>query len=235
MSELSIVQEGRLEELATTIKTERLSHAQSGLAIGKALAEAHEVLAVERQFKAFVEKCEFSLRTAYHYMTIWRHFGGIVGAIDQTAMYALGAANVPESARQEAKHIAEAGAVVSLDMANKIIAAHRESGGVRAKMERKYDTTTNAQYEAREQELGKFREDAARHASLPPVDDDTEDLAPFEVAEKLFSKATDTIYRLVRLIDDINGLIENEPLRESIQMELQGAVQNLRLWKRGLR
>ena len=224
--------EGRLSELENVIKTARLEHTKSGLVLGRALTEAHSVLASEGKFKEFIARCDFSLRTAYNYMDAWREFSGVRGTIETTAMYALCAKSVPESAKEEAKSLAESGVVVTLDKAQKIIEAHRQALPV------KPQDGTRVEKEVREHkelDLTEFLAEANRQSDLPAIDDDIEDMSPFEAADKLFSKGLDTVYRLVRTTEDINSIVPNEPLMERVHFNLQEIAVALKLWKRALR
>lgn len=226
-----------LDYLAETIRAAKTIHTKSGMAIGEALHKAHAILTEKGKFTAWVEEsCEFSIRTAYNYMLAYRHFAGIQGKIDATAMYALVAPGVPQEARDEARRLAEEGTTVTLDKATAIIDAarrqHRDVRQIERKVARQVEETGES-FEEREQKFNDFLEMAENAAELPEISTEgIEELPSHEAAGVLFNKALDTIYRLVRLIDDLNGHVRNEPVREAVQIQLQLAADDLALWRR---
>jgi hypothetical protein len=236
-SEVSAILAEDLDLLAETIRAAKVLHTRSGLAIGEALHKAHLVLKKEATWTQWVkDNCEFSVRTAYNYMWSYRHFAGVEGRIDATAMYALVAPGVPQEAREEAKRLAETGTTVTLEQATAIIDTYKRQGREVRQVERKVARQieeTGESFEERERKFNDFLDQAERASQLPPIDTEgIEELPSHEAAGVLFNKALDTIYRLVRLTDDIHDHVPNTPIREAVQVQLQLAVDDLLLWRR---
>lgn len=229
---MQIAAHNRLEELAIIVKEEKVSHAKSGLRIGGALCEARTLLKEEKRFTKWVEEeCQYSVRTAYNYMSAYRHFNNVPGHIDVTAMYLLASPSSPTEAIEEAKRVAASGETVTLETAKRILGKHYKDKQVENKV-----PFTGAIKKVRkpreEPDERDFKAEAARAAALPPVDaSDADELPGDEAAALLLSKAIDTIYRLVNVIDEIHSLAPSGAIRDAVQTSLQVAVDDMKLWK----
>lgn len=118
--------------LAGVINQEKQSHVKSGMVIGKAIHDAHQLFAgkgSEGRFSAWVEaECGYSRNTAYKYMRVWDKFGKCNAAIhfDVSAMQALAGPNTPGKAIAEAMKLANNGQYVSQAAALALIEKHSE-------------------------------------------------------------------------------------------------------------
>lgn len=118
---------GKLKYLAGEIRKTSKQHKESGLVVGKAVCDAHELLAKagkEGQFTAWVEaECRFSRATAYNYMNAYERFGecDVIDQFDQGALYVLASPSVPEEAFKEAVKNAKKGQHYNSESAKEVV------------------------------------------------------------------------------------------------------------------
>lgn len=117
---MEIDTKGKLIWLAAEIKKAQSTHAQSGLAMGKMLTEARELVGEKGFPKWAMAECGCVKQTAYNYIAAWEHFGAspTVGLIELGAMYAL---TKNQAAKKKALKLADKGVTVTQAMAKKLV------------------------------------------------------------------------------------------------------------------
>lgn len=127
-SQLETDPRGKLIQLAAYVLQEHNKQAVSMIEAGRWLKDAHEILAgvgCEGKFKPWVEaECNFSLRTAYNYMSVFDLFGKCAtlhAFFDESAMIVISAPSTPAEARTKAMKLAKNGHRVSHAKAKELI------------------------------------------------------------------------------------------------------------------
>ncbi len=126
--------QAELEQLATVIvdTTERTCRAnvEALMQIGKALAEAHDLLAGkgrEGMFGPWIDRCcNISRSSAYKAKDVYMAFNKCphVDTFEMQALYLLSAPSCPEAATKDALKLAKKGEKLTAKMARQIIAEH---------------------------------------------------------------------------------------------------------------
>jgi len=123
--------ESRLKSLARQIAGSKKKLVANVLAIGESLTEAQDLLANHNggAFTRWVrQRCGFTTKTAYRYLSAWRTFGGCDTVsqrrFELSAMYLLAHDSAPEPAVDEALELASNGEKVTTKTAREIIAKY---------------------------------------------------------------------------------------------------------------
>jgi len=123
--------DARLKALERKIVSTKRKLVSSVLDIGKSLEEAQNLMADHNggAFTRWVrQRCGFTTKTAYRYLSAWRTFGGCDTVsqrrFELSAMYLLAHDSAPEPAVDEAIELASNGEKVSTKTAREIIAKY---------------------------------------------------------------------------------------------------------------
>lgn len=121
----------QLSHLARTVNAARKKAAESIIEAGLALVQANELLASHDggSFGRWLKQaCKMSRRSAYNYMAAARLFGGCATvaqrAFEPQALHVLAATAAPSAAVAEALKMAEAGQVVTVQVARRLVRQH---------------------------------------------------------------------------------------------------------------
>lgn len=233
---------GKLIALAGQVKRERAKHASSGMALGEAISEAHQLLAGDGRdgsFANWVEaECGFSRTSAYRYMWTWQRFGkcSSLEHFTSEALEKLATPTTPEPAVKEAMKLADKGQRINKDKATEILNRFREVANGKPKPSAPDDSPLPANQSGSRVDSGDgyidpieaacqhdFDDEACRKCHMP---------RPEPPSGKLFSRLLEHLRQAVLLLDEIAKVAPNGKLHESAMNSLDCANQDILKWRK---
>lgn len=123
--------------LAGEINKQKSSGLQAMLDMGKAVADAQEILASHHKgsFGKWIEaECGIGRSSAYRYLHAWEKFGSCasLGQLTAEAMYALSSPDAPPEAAKQAQKLADRGVKVTAKVAKELVGPKPARNGSKA-------------------------------------------------------------------------------------------------------